>query len=91
MKLKDWLTPHTLITLVAIVIVIAKYQVKIDAVAEQVKVDTQKIAIIEKDTIILKTEVPKIQEDIKEVKDAVTIIQSDIKLVLWNLNKMNNK
>ena len=91
MKLKDWLTPHSLITLLAIFVVIISYKYTVDAMAENVKVNTAKIAIIEKDTIILKTEVPKLQEDIKEVKDAVTIIQSDIKLVLWNLNKMNNK
>ena len=90
MKVKDWFTPHTLITLIAIVIIIAKYQFTVDAHAKQLEKQATKITIVEKDTIVLKTEVPKIQEDIKEVKDSVLVIQTDIKLVLRALSKINN-
>ena len=58
--------------------ILCVYRTRFEAIAEQVKANTEKIMATEKDTIVLKTEFPKIQEDLKEVKGDIKIIQSDI-------------
>ena len=90
MKIKDFITPTIIVTLLIGIMALGGYKFIIMATAEQVTVNTAKISNIEKDIIILKTKVPELQEDIKEVKQDIKEIQLDIKLVLRNLNRIND-
>ena len=90
-KLNDIITPTTIALIISATLSIGGYQIIVKATATETKENTTDIKIIDKDMIILKTQVPRMQEDIKEVKETQKEMQSDIKLVLREIYKINNK
>ncbi len=91
-KIKDnIITPTTIALIISAAISAGGYQMVVKVTADQTKENTENIKIIDKDVVVLKTQVPQIQNDIREVKDTQKEIQGDIKLVLRQLSQISKK
>ena len=82
MRLKDIVTPTTIITLVVALIALGGYKFTVQATEGQVKVNTEKISTIRDKVGKLETEIPNIKESINRIETSQMETQKDIKLLL---------
>ena len=89
MKIKDFITPTTVTTVIVALIIIIGYKFTIEATAEIVKCHTGQIAMTDKNVNVinnkvgkLETEIPNIKESIQRIETSQIETQKDIKLLL---------
>ena len=89
MKIQEFFTPTIIITIIVSAIALGGYKFIIAATAETVKTHTEQICTldnktnaIDKEVVVLKTEIPNIKESIERIETSQIETQKDIKKLL---------
>ena len=89
MKVKDFITPTTVITLMVVLIALGGYKFTVQATEAQVRFHTDQISLTDKNVTIidkrivkLETEIPAIKESIQRIETSQIETQKDIKKLL---------
>ena len=88
MKVKDFITPTTIITILIGAMALGSYKFIIAATADTVKTHTEQIASLDNKTNIIDKEVSKLETEIPNIKTSMVDIKGDISEIKQDIKKL---